>query len=99
MGSRQLVKALGLLLPSSSLFRDFRDSHSFVFKNRYLQNNKRLLEEVDRGGWCVTSEMADRQFWGVVNHQSGSDARLQSEPMPTIGRNPKRTIGQNLIDL
>jgi hypothetical protein len=38
----------------------------------------------------ATSEMADRQFWGVVNHpRSGSDARLQSELMPTIGRNPK----------
>jgi hypothetical protein len=28
----------------------------------------------------LSSEMADRQFWGVVNHRSGSDARLQSEP-------------------
>jgi hypothetical protein len=46
-----------------------------------------------------TSEMADRQFWGVVNHRSGSDAQLQFEPMPTIGQNPKQTIGQKLIDL
>jgi hypothetical protein len=46
-----------------------------------------------------TSEMADRQFWGVVNHQSGGDARLQSEPCQPFGQNPKPTIGQNLIDL
>jgi hypothetical protein len=46
-----------------------------------------------------TSEMADWQFWGVVNHRWGSDARLQFEPCQPFGQNPKQTIGQNLIDL
>jgi hypothetical protein len=32
-----------------------------------------------------TSEMADWQFWGVVNHRWGSDARLQFEPCQPFG--------------
>jgi hypothetical protein len=47
----------------------------------------------------LSSEMADRQFWGVVKHRLGSDARLQFEQCQPFGQNPKGTIGQNPIDL
>jgi hypothetical protein len=47
--------------------------------------------------YCTSSEMANWQFWGVVNHRSGSDARLQFEPCQPFGQNPKRTIGQKVI--
>jgi hypothetical protein len=63
------------------------------------------IELLGKNAWIwfvrlrFASEMANRQFWGLVNHPLGGDARLQFEPCQPFGQNPKRTIGQNLIAL